>query len=61
MIKLFGESNGVTFQNPDFIQLAASFGIKGMQARNKVEFETIITDAQKTSNEIVLIEAILET
>ena len=60
MTKLFGESNGVTFQNPDFIQLAASFGIKGVQARNIVEFETIIKDAQKTSNEIVLIEAVLE-
>ena len=61
MTKLFGESNGVTFQNPDFVQLAASFGIKGMQARNTVEFETIIKDALKTSNEIVLIEAVLET
>ena len=61
MTKLFGESNGVTFQNPDFVQLAASFGIKGMQARNTIEFETIIKDALKTSNEIVLIEAVLET
>ena len=61
MTKLFGESNGVTFQNPDFVQLAASFGIKGMQARNTAEFETIIKDALKTSNEIVLIEAVLET
>ena len=60
MTKMFGESNGVTFQNPDFIQLAASFGIKGMQARNTVEFETIIKEALKTTNEIVLIEAVLE-
>ena len=31
MQKLFGDSYGVTFQNPDFVQLAASFGIKGIQ------------------------------
>ena len=61
MTKLFGESNGVTFQNPDFTQLAASFGIKGLQARNIVEFETTIKEALKNANEIVLIEALLET
>ena len=60
MTKLFGESNGVTFQNPDFTQLAVSFGIKGVLARNTSEFETIIKEAQETSNEIVLIEAVFE-
>jgi acetolactate synthase I/II/III large subunit len=61
MTKLFGESNGATFQNPDFTQLAASFGIKGVQARNIVEFETTIKEALKNANEMVLIEALLET
>ena len=32
-----------------------------MQARNAIEFETILKDALKTSDEIVLIEAVLET
>jgi acetolactate synthase I/II/III large subunit len=59
MTKLFRESDGVTFQNPDFIQLAASFGIKGLRAQNANEFETILKEALKTSNEIVLIEAVI--
>ena len=28
MTKLFGESNGVTFQNPDFAQLAVSLALR---------------------------------
>ena len=59
MTNLFGESDGVTFQNPDFVQLAASFGIKGKQAKSADEFETILKDALTTSNEITLIEAII--
>ena len=58
MTKKFGESNGVTFQNPDFTGLAKSFGIKGIKAKNANEFETILREAL-TSDEIVLIEAFL--
>ncbi len=56
MMKLFGESYGVSFHNPDFIQLAASFGIKGIRAENLTEFETILKESLQTLDEIVLIE-----
>ncbi|WP_338471631.1 acetolactate synthase large subunit [Niallia sp. XMNu-256] len=59
MTKQFGESYGVTFQNPNFVQLAESFGIKGVQACNSTEFETVLTEALTTSNEPFLIEAVL--
>lgn len=59
MTKRFGESYGVTFQNPDFVKLAESFGIKGISVRNVDEFETILKETLATSNEIVFIEAII--
>ena len=59
MNKLFGESYGVTFQNPDFVQLAASFGIKGTQASNLEEFETVLKETLQTLDEIVLIEVVM--
>lgn len=58
MNKRFGENYGVTFQNPDFVQLAASFGIKGTRASNVVEFENILKDALHLE-EIVLIEVVI--
>jgi acetolactate synthase-1/2/3 large subunit len=39
MNKKFGHNYGVTFQKPDFVQLAASFGITGGRSNNLVEFE----------------------
>ena len=60
MTKLFGGSYGVTFQNPDFVQLAASFGIKGVQARNLDEFENVLKESLQTSNELFLIEVIIQ-
>ena len=59
MNKLFGESYGVTFENPDFVQLAASFGIKGMKARTMDEFDTIFKGALTAMDEIILIEAMM--
>ncbi|KAA9018340.1 acetolactate synthase large subunit [Niallia endozanthoxylica] len=59
MLKRFGESYGVTFENPDFVQLAASFGIKGLRAGNMDEFETIIKEELKTLDEMVLIEVFM--
>jgi acetolactate synthase I/II/III large subunit len=56
MNKKFGESHGVTFQNPDFVQLAASFGVKGMRANNLGDFENILQDALKSLEEIFLID-----
>lgn len=59
MMKMFGESYGVTFKNPDFVQLAASFGIKGMQANNLDEFETVLKETLQTLDKMVLIEAVM--
>ena len=59
MMKLFGESYGVTFQNPDFVQLAESFGIKGTKASNLDEFETVLKEALQTLDEMVLIEVVM--
>ena len=59
MMKLFGESYGVTFQNPDFVQLAESFGIKGTRASNLDEFETVLKEALQTLDEMVLIEMMM--
>ena len=56
MLKSFGDSYGVTFQNPDFVQLATSFGIKGTKASNLEEFETCLKDSLQTLEEILLIE-----
>ncbi|MEO2073794.1 MAG: acetolactate synthase large subunit [Bacillus sp. (in: firmicutes)] len=60
MNQLFGESYGVTFNNPDFIQLAASFRIKGLPARSLAEFQSVLKEALQTSG-IVLIDVHLES
>ncbi|MDQ0198748.1 acetolactate synthase large subunit [Neobacillus ginsengisoli] len=60
MKKEFGESYGVTFTNPDFITLAKSFGVKGMKPKDIVEFEAMLSEAVGLTNEIVLIEAVLQ-
>lgn len=59
MNKLFGESYGVTFQNPDFVQLATSYGIKGTRASNLNEFDTILKETLQSLDEIVLIEVVM--
>ncbi|MEH7097358.1 acetolactate synthase large subunit [Neobacillus vireti] len=55
MNKKFGESYGVTFQNPDFVQLAQSFGVKGLRPTTITELDTILKEPQK---EIVLIDLV---
>lgn len=60
MNKKFGESHGATFQNPDFVQLAASFGVKGVRANNLGEFENILKDALQSLEEIILIDVTLQ-
>lgn len=60
MDKLFGESYGVNFENPDFIQLAEGFGIKGKQARSLMEFQTALQKSLQTLDNIVLIEVFLQ-
>lgn len=59
MNKMFGENYGVTFQNPDFVQLAASFGNKGIRASSLVEFENILKKELLSVDGIVLIDVAL--
>ncbi|WP_312469075.1 acetolactate synthase large subunit [Neobacillus sp.] len=56
MKRKFANSFGVTFTNPDFIQLAASYGVKAMKPTNTIEFEAMLTEAIKLKNEIVLLD-----
>jgi acetolactate synthase I/II/III large subunit len=56
MNKKFGTNYGVTFQNPDFVGLAKSYGIKGNRAENIVEFEHLLSESLKSLEEMVLIE-----
>jgi acetolactate synthase-1/2/3 large subunit len=58
MNKKFGENYGVTFQNPEFVGLASSYGIKGKKANTLNEFETILSDSLQSLVEIVLIEVV---
>jgi acetolactate synthase-1/2/3 large subunit len=60
MKQTFGDSFGVTFTNPDIIQLAESYGVRGMRANNVAEFEAMITEAWNSKNEVVLIDAIIQ-
>jgi acetolactate synthase I/II/III large subunit len=59
MEQQFGEHYGVTFTNPDFVQLANSFGIKGIRPKNLQEFEGMLKEAVQTEGDIVLIDTIL--
>jgi acetolactate synthase I/II/III large subunit len=58
MNKKFGTNYGVTFQNPDFVGLANSYGIKGKRAENLVDFEHILSETLQSLEEIVLIEVV---
>ncbi|MBS4196013.1 acetolactate synthase large subunit [Lederbergia citri] len=55
MNKKFGTSFGVNFGNPDFVQLAMSFGIKGVRPQTIGEFEELLKSAI-SSNELILFE-----
>ena len=60
MNKMFGKSYGVTFQNPDFVQLATSFGVKGRRVHQVAEFENTLKEALGSSNELVIIDVSLQ-
>jgi len=60
MEKKFGDSFGVTFTNPDFVQLAESYGARGLKATNVEEFEAMLTEAMNSRGEIVLIDTIVQ-
>ncbi|MCM3728249.1 acetolactate synthase large subunit [Neobacillus cucumis] len=54
----FGNTYGVTFENPDFVQLAQSFGVKGIRPNTLAELETILKEPQQ---EIVLIDLVTQS
>jgi acetolactate synthase I/II/III large subunit len=56
MVEKFGKSFGAAFGNPDFVQLAGSFGIRGVKANQLDEFEKILKDALNQTTEITLID-----
>lgn len=54
--KFFGQSFGVNFGNPDFLKLAESFGVKGVQPTDLPEFEQVLNEALIRNNELMLID-----
>lgn len=59
MEQQFGNHYGVTFTNPDFVQLANSFGVKGIRPKDLQEFEAMLKDACQSEGDIVLFDIIL--
>lgn len=59
MEKKFGESYGVTFQNPDFVKLAESFGIEGKRAATLEEFENELNRYLSGTEGVTLIELMM--
>lgn len=58
MQEKFDHSFGTDFGNPDFVQLAESFGIKGVRPNQLNEFEQVLRDALNQTNELTLIDVI---
>jgi acetolactate synthase I/II/III large subunit len=56
MQEKFGKSFGTTFENPDFVQLAESFRIKGVRPNDLYEFEQVLNGALNQNNELTLID-----
>ncbi|MEH7442096.1 acetolactate synthase large subunit [Bacillus sp. JJ1122] len=56
MEQQFGHSYGVNFSNPDFVQLAGSFGIKGVRANSLTELDSILSHEISSQEGIVLID-----
>ncbi|RDW16742.1 acetolactate synthase large subunit [Oceanobacillus chungangensis] len=56
MQEKFSNSFGTAFGNPDFVQLAESFGIKGVRPKRLDEFEQVLKNALNQNNEITLID-----
>lgn len=58
MEEKFSNSFGTDFGNPDFVQLAESFGIKGVRPTQLNEFEQALKDALHQTNKLTLINVI---
>lgn len=56
MQEKFGKCFGTTFGNPDFVQLAESFGIKGVRPNDLYEFEQVLNAALNQTNKLTLID-----
>ena len=56
MQEKFVKSFGTAFGNPDFVQLAESFGIIGVRPNDLNEFELILQKALVQTNDITLID-----
>ncbi|MBS4175147.1 acetolactate synthase large subunit [Bacillus sp. FJAT-49736] len=61
MDKKFGDSYGVRFQNPDFVEFANSFGINGLRVRKLDEFFKALSTALQSADGITLIEVPLSS
>jgi acetolactate synthase-1/2/3 large subunit len=57
MQEKFEHRFGKDFGNPDFVQLAESFGVKGVRPTLLSEFEQALKDALHQTNELTLIDA----
>ncbi|NWQ41736.1 acetolactate synthase large subunit [Bacillus sp. EB106-08-02-XG196] len=58
MQEKFSHGFGTNFRNPDFVQLAASFGIKGARPNQLNEFEQVLKNALNQTNELTLIDCL---
>ncbi|MCM3694697.1 acetolactate synthase large subunit [Neobacillus niacini] len=58
MQEKFNHSFGTDFRNPDFVQLAESFGITAVRPTQLNEFEQILKVALNQSNELTMIDII---
>ncbi|MCM3719540.1 acetolactate synthase large subunit [Fictibacillus phosphorivorans] len=56
MQQKFNSSFGTSFTNPDFVQLANSFGVKGVRPKQLNELEQVLEEALKQTKEITLID-----
>lgn len=56
MQEKFNQSFGTAFNNPDFVRLAESFGVKGVRAEQLHAFEQALKEALNQTNEITWID-----
>ncbi|MDR7077343.1 acetolactate synthase-1/2/3 large subunit [Neobacillus niacini] len=56
MQQKFANSYGTSFENPDFVQLAESFGINGVRPKDLHEFEQVLDGALNKTNSLTLID-----
>lgn len=60
MNKKFGDNYGAAFQNPDYVQLANSFGIEGVKINSLAEFEKTLKEKLTHLENIILLEVALQ-